>query len=76
MPLKIDSVESASDAHRLLYDVTYYLAKALAAAIQAEAPQMVRRLKSDLKAAEGAIRHAKHRINRAKAGQPMRRRGL
>lgn len=76
MPLKTDDVSSASDANALLHDVEYYLAKALAAAIQADAPQMVRRLKSDLKAADGAIRHAKHRINRAKAGKPMRRRGL
>lgn len=76
MPLKTDDVSSASDANALLHDVEYYLAKALAAAIQADAPQMVRRLRSDIKAVGGAIRHAQHRLYRACEGQPMRRRGL
>lgn len=76
MPLKTDTEQDARDAKSLLNDVEYYLAKALTWAIQADAPQIVRRLRSDLKAVQGAMRHARHRINRAEAGQPMRRRGL
>lgn len=76
MPLKTDTAQDARNAHSRLYDASCYLARALYAARQADAPQMVRRLKSDLKAVQGAMRHARHRINRAEAGQPMRRRGL
>lgn len=76
MPLKTDTVQDARDARALLHDVEYYLARALAAAIQADAPQMVRRLRSDIKAVGGALRHVQGRVQRAEDGKPMRRRGL
>lgn len=76
MPLKTDTPEAAWEALQRLKDARYYITQAYAQALIADAPKISSRLRSDLKAIDGAIHHARHRYTRAKAGRPMHRRGV